>query len=242
MKSEYIDPDKLKFILELMMPDNANAVRVSLITGLRIGDVLALKQEDVDQSGAVHTVCAKTGKAFDGAIPSGFALELKRRAGTNSVWLFPSPSPRRVGKPRTRQAVWRDIKRAAKICAIPRNVTPHSARKVYAVGEFKKKGLEAAQASLQHDRLGTTLIYAFSDQIAAAAERDPKRADRKNAAADTATAIRAERDLKKATGAAATPIRAERDVARILDSFYEAFGGREAFAEALMEFAEMVEQ
>ena len=192
-----------------MVAENANAVRVSLITGLRIGDVLALKQENVDQSGAVHTVCAKTGKAFDGAIPSGFAQELKRRAGS-SVWLFPSPSPRRSGKPRTRQAVWRDIKRAAKICAVPRNVTPHTARKVYAVDEFKKKGLEAAQASLQHDRLGTTLIYAFSDQIAAAAPRDQKQTKPKAAAVDAAV-----------------------NVEKVLDRFYEAFGGREAFAESV---------
>ena len=224
VKSEYIDPDKLKFILELMMPDNANAVRVSLITGLRIGDVLALRQENVDQSGAVHTVCAKTGKAFDGAIPSGFALELKRRAGTNSVWLFPSPSPRRIGKPRTRQAVWRDIKRAAKICAVPRNVTPHSARKVYAVDKFKKNGLEAAQTSLQHDRLATTLIYAFSDQIAAAAARDQTPAPAKKA--NTFAAAPTE-----------TQIRSADEVEQILGRFYDAFGGREAFAHALAEFA-----
>lgn len=223
VKSEYIDPDKLKFILDLMMPDNANAVRVSLITGLRIGDVLALKQENVDQSGAVRTICDKTSKPFEGEIPSGFARELKRRAGKDSVWLFPSPSPRRIGKPRTRQAVWRDIKRAAKICAVPRNVTPHSARKVYAVDKFKKNGLEAAQTSLQHDRLSTTLIYAFSDQIAAAAARDQTKPAKKTVAAA---------EVPKAE----TPIRSADEVEQILDRFYDAFGGREAFAHALAEF------
>lgn len=228
MKSEYIDPDKLKFILDLMMPDNANAVRVSLITGLRIGDVLALRQENIDQSGAVHTVCDKTGKPFEGEIPSGFACELKRRAGKDSVWLFPSPSPRRIGKPRTRQAVWRDIKRAAKICAVPRNVTPHSARKVYAVDKFKKNGLEAAQTSLQHDRLATTLIYAFSDQIAAAAARD-QRGQRIPKKAETTPAAEVVE--------ARSPIRSADEVEQILDRFYTAFGGREAFAYALAEFA-----
>lgn len=229
MQSEYIDPEKLKFILDLMVIDNANAVRVSLITGLRIGDVLALKQEDVDNDGNIRTTCKKTGKAFLGAIPSGFAKELKRRAGKDSVWLFPSPSPLRIGKNRTRQAVWLNIKKAAKICAVPRNVTPHTARKVYAVERFKKKGLEEVQSSLQHDRLTTTLVYAFSDQIAAAKPRDQTKPAKKTAAA--AEAPKAE-----------TPIRAEHDVERILDNLYEAFGGREAFAESLMEFVKMVEQ
>lgn len=206
-----------------MVPDNANAVRVSLITGLRIGDVLALKQADVDQSGVVRTVCDKTSKPFEGEIPSGFAREIKRRAG-NSVWIFPSPSPRRMGKPRTRQAVWRDIKRAAKICAVSRNVTPHTARKVYAVDKFKKNGLEAAQTSLQHDRLATTLIYAFSDQIAAAAAHDQTPAPSKKA--NTSAAAQTE-----------TQIRSADEVEQILNRFYDAFGGREAFAHALAEFA-----
>lgn len=220
MESEYINPDKLKFILDMMVLDDANAVRVSLHTGLRIGDVLALKKNDVDKDGNVRTVCAKTGKPFAGAIPPKLAKDIRFRAG-NSDWLFPSPSPRRKDKPRTRQAVWHNIKKAAKLCAVPRNVSPHTARKVYAVEKFKKDGITEAQNALQHDRLQTTLIYAFSDQIAAAKPRD---------LAKKATAAA---DVPKAE----TPIRSADEVEQILDRFYTAFGGREAFAHALAEFA-----
>lgn len=208
VKSEYINPEQFKFILDLMQKDNANAVRVCLITGLRIGDVLALKRENLSSDGTIYTICDKTDKPFVGEIPIKLAREILWRAG-ESEFLFPSPSPRSRGKPRTRQAVWRDIKRAAKICAVPRNVTPHSARKIYAVDKFHKEGLQAAQISLQHDRLETTLLYAYSDQIAAES-KTPKKSD-------------------------ASGCRSDLNVDQILDRFFEAFGGREAFAEALSE-------
>lgn len=165
MKSDYINADGFKIMLDLMERDNANAVRVSLSTGLRIGDVLALRRENVAPGGELHTICDKTGKPFSGKISKALASEILQRAGERSEWVFPSPSPRRVGKPRTRQAVWRDLKKAAKLCATPRNISPHTARKIYAVDQFRKNGLEATKEALQHDRTNTTLIYAFSDVL-----------------------------------------------------------------------------
>lgn len=220
VKSEYINPEKFKFILDLMRPDNANAVRVCLITGLRIGDALALKRDQITEGGVISTVCDKTDKPFLGEIPSGLARELLRRAG-GSEWLFPSPAPQSKGKHRTRQAVWYDIKRAAKICAVPRNVSPHTARKIYAVDKFRKDGLEAVQSSLQHDRLATTLIYAFSDQLVD--ESKKKQAEKPVSECETA--------------AGNTEREPSRNTEQILSRFFEAFGGREAFAEALREFA-----
>lgn len=187
-----------------MQIDNANVVRVCLITGLRVGDVLTLTRDKLHPDGAINTVCEKTGKPFSGSIPPKFALDLLHRAG-KSDWVFPSPVRRCSGKHRTRQAVWRDLKHAAKICAVGRNVTPHSARKIFAVEKFRKNGIEVAQSALQHDRLSTTLLYAFSDQIANERERDQP--DRVKAAS-----------IK---------------VEQVLDQFYEAFGGREYFAQCL---------
>lgn len=161
VKSDFIDPDKFKFILDLMRPDNANAVRVCLYTGLRINDVLTLKKTDLSQDGTVRTVCSKTKKPFEGKIPVKLAADILHRSAKSSAWLFPSPKSSRLH--RTRQTVWANVKRAARICAVPRNVTPHSARKIYAVEKFRKFGLEEAQEALQHDRESTTLIYAFSD-------------------------------------------------------------------------------
>ena len=199
-------------MLDLMQTDNANAVRVCLITGLRIGDVLALKRDQIDEDGTIRTICAKTSKAFEGKIPVKLARDLMAR-GCGSEWLFPSPAPQCHGQHRTRQAVWHDLKRAAKRCASPRNVTPHTARKIYAVDTFKKNGLEEAQRVLQHDNLTTTLLYAFSDQLT----------QNKIAAAAPARTTEA-------------PARTTEAAEEILSRFFESFGGREAFAEALERF------
>lgn len=45
------------------------------------------------------------------------------------------------------------------------NAAPHSARKTYAVEMFKDKGLEQTKKELQHDRISTTMLYAFSDML-----------------------------------------------------------------------------
>lgn len=206
-----------------MQTDNANAVRVCLVTGLRIGDVLALRRANLGADGKIRTTCAKTGKTYEGEIAAGLAREILRRAGS-SDFVFPSPKQGCEGKHRTRQAVWRDIKQAAKRCATPRNVTPHSARKIYAVDKFRKEGLPAAQEALQHDRLEVTLLYAFSD-ILAKDHADVKNDNERDQTART----RDDDDIKndiKTDGA--------RDL--IIARFFDAFGGRDRFADCLASF------
>ena len=195
-------------MLDLMERDNANAVRVSLSTGLRIGDVLSLKRSNISQDGVFHTVCDKTGKPFNGKISQTLASELLFRS-SGSEWVFPSPSPRRAGLPRTRQAVWRDLKKAAKTCATTRNISPHTARKIFAVEQFRKNGLNATKEALQHDRTETTLIYAFSDLLNDSGKK-------------TATA-------KKDNGRQFSDD-------EILTAFYEAFGGKAEVCRCLEKF------
>jgi hypothetical protein len=102
----------------------------------------------------------KTGKPDKKVISADLAKRLLQVA--NNGRLFDG----RFGdKPRTRQAVWRDVKKAVKRLGIAGNVAPHSARKTYAVEDFKDNGLAQVQKDLQHDRLSTTLIYAFADLL-----------------------------------------------------------------------------
>ena len=68
-------------------------------------------------------------------------------------------------KPRTRSAVWKDIKKAAKVLKLGGNIGCHSARKTYAVELFHNEGLPEVQKELQHDRADTTMLYAFSDML-----------------------------------------------------------------------------
>lgn len=70
--------------------------------------------------------------------------------------------------------MWKDCKRVARFFqssgAVPKraSVSPHSARKVYAVGEYRRTGnLDAVRRKLNHDpaHVATTLVYALSDQL-----------------------------------------------------------------------------
>lgn len=91
------------------------------------------------------------------------ALELQAQAGP--VWVFSSPKDPQ--KHRTRQAVWWDVKRAAKAFRLPQNVAPHSLRKLYAVDLLNRCGgnLGRVQRALNHSDAATTHIYAMAYEI-----------------------------------------------------------------------------
>ena len=55
--------------------------------------------------------------------------------------------------------------RAAKGARIPANAGTLSARKVYAVKLYRKRGLDAAQAALNHDDPAVTMVYALADAL-----------------------------------------------------------------------------
>lgn len=81
------------------------------------------------------------------------------------MWVF--EGARDSSKHRTRQAVWADVKRAAKALRIDYVAGTHSARKAYAVELYHRQGggstgLAAVQRDLQHEYSSTTLLYIFS--------------------------------------------------------------------------------
>ena len=65
----------------------------------------------------------------------------------------------------TRQAVYQAVKRACAMLDIDGQISPHSARKTFAVTERKAHGLSAVKKALQHDSVETTKIYADSDLV-----------------------------------------------------------------------------
>lgn len=102
----------------------------------------------------------KTGKKRQVGLPEPLLSDLKKEAGR--VWVFPGRDPR---KHHTRQAVWKDMKRAAKAFRLPLNVGPHSARKVYAVELMRKYGdLDRVRRALNHNSETITLLYAMADR------------------------------------------------------------------------------
>ena len=159
MKAQYIDKGKFKHLYAVMQYENVLALRVALETGMRIGDVLALRVENL-RARTISYVAQKTGKRDKKVIDTHTADELRRNASNG--WLFPGRDPK---KHRTRQAVYSDLRKACAVLGVSEHVTPHSTRKIMAVDYFREHGLTETQKALQHDRADTTMIYAFADLV-----------------------------------------------------------------------------
>ena len=91
--------------------------------------------------------------------------------------------PRAADTALYRQAVWKDVKRAAAALRLTANAAPHSARKVYAVELLRKYGdIDRVRRALNHGGLEVTLIYAMADkQLTAAGRRRRGKPGRKRA-------------------------------------------------------------
>ena len=160
MRTEYLLRQEVDRVLAALMPSNRLVMQVILHTGLRIGDVLRLRPDDLQPHRWITE--QKTGKRRFVGFPAGLLADLRDEANKN--WVFPSPSD--PAKHRTRQTVWADVKRAAKLFRLPQNVGTHSARKVYAVELMRKYGdIAAVQRNLKHGYATTTMIYALADQL-----------------------------------------------------------------------------
>ena len=158
MRTEYLLHEQVELVLHLLMPQNRLVMRVALATGLRIGDILAMRPEKLKPRMTIRE--QKTGKSRRVTIPPALLADLQANSGDH--WVFPGRDPTQH---RTRQAVWKDIKRAARACRFPQNVAPHSFRKVYAVELLRKYGdLKRVAKALNHDRPEVTAVYAFADK------------------------------------------------------------------------------
>lgn len=159
MKTEYLLQKEVERVLDLLTYENRLVCRVMLHTGLRISDVLQLRPEQLKPNFWITE--QKTGKRKQIGLPEPLLSDLLDSCGT--VWVFPGRDPR---EHRTRQSVWKDIKRAAAALRLTQNAAPHSCRKVYAVELLEKYGnMERVRRALNHDRYTTTMIYAMADKL-----------------------------------------------------------------------------
>lgn len=167
-RAQWVSEEIMDMILKSMMPANRLAVEVSLHTGLRIGDVLALRTDTVQRTARPYVRDSKTGKLHRISLP--FELRAALLAGAGKVYVFPG----RLDplKHRSRAAVYKDMRQAVEVVKRAgwvekgAQISPHSARKVAAVRAFQKGGFPAAQALLQHDQDHpmVTMVYALSDR------------------------------------------------------------------------------
>lgn len=158
MKTEYLLQREVDNVLALLTPANAIVMRVALHTGLRISDCLSIKTAKLAPRFWVTE--SKTGKRRQVGLPEPLLSDIRKQAG--EVWAFPGRNPKQH---RTRQAVWKDVKRAAVAMRLEQNAAPHSARKCYAVHLRDKYGdIERVMRALNHSSEAVTLIYAMADK------------------------------------------------------------------------------
>ena len=169
MRSDYLKMSSFEHILAALMPENRLAILVSLTTGLRIDDVLHIKSADLLKD-RFTVKEMKTGKTRRVRLDKKLRDEILRYSG--KIYAFENRLDYK--RPRTRQAVYKDIKRACECFRVKNlNVTPHSARKIYSVEEYKRTcSVEHVQRLLNHSSEAVTLLYALADQVT---EQDKKR-------------------------------------------------------------------
>ncbi len=165
MTTEYLLRREMDHVLAALTPSNRLVCRVCLQTGLRVGDVVSLKTRDL--KGQFWIVESKTKKRRRVNLPRDLLNQITAQAG--EVWAFPGRKP---GQHRTRQAVWADVKRAAKAFRIRQNVAPHSFRKVYAVELLRRCGdVKRVQRALNHSDCATTMVYVMAAELLDAKRR-----------------------------------------------------------------------
>lgn len=160
MRTFYLNPTIYNKLYACMQYKNALALRTSLETGLRIDDVLGLRRQQL-QKCTLYGIAKKTKKSFRKVVSRDLANRLKEIQG--EYYIFEGRLDPK--KHRTRQAIWKDVKKAADILEIEGNIAPHSARKTYAVEKFKDGGLGTVKRELQHKDISTTMLYAFADYL-----------------------------------------------------------------------------
>jgi integrase len=158
--TEYIVQEAMEQVLGILTPSNRLVMRVILHTGLRVSDVLSLQTMQVKRQ--FYVTESKTGKRRRVNLPDALVRDLLEQAGSRYVFEHRTDPARH----RTRQAVWADVKRAARAYRLPANVGTHTARKVYAVELMRRYGdLDKVRRALNHDNGMVTLLYAMADTL-----------------------------------------------------------------------------
>lgn len=161
MRSQWAPSPTLEHILAALTYENRLVCRVCMQTGLRVGDVLVLRPQQVEKQRFTIKE-QKTGKARRVYLPADLVNELLKIAGR--FWIFEGRNDPK--KHRTRQAVFKDLRRAAVLFRCRAHISPHSLRKSFAVAYFHKCGsLSKVKTLLNHSDEAVTMLYAMADCV-----------------------------------------------------------------------------
>lgn len=169
MTTEYLLDREVERVLSALMPQNRLIMRMVLRNGMRLSDALEFKTDNLKLAG--WYVEKKTGKRRRFGLDAALLADIRAQAGPE--WAFPG---RNGQGHKSRQAVWADVKRAARAFRLRQNVAPHSFRKSYAVKLLAKYGdIDRVRRNLNHTSTSVTAIYAISDVLLERRLREKKR-------------------------------------------------------------------
>jgi integrase/recombinase XerD len=144
---------------------NTAMLEIMYGTGLRVSELIRIKLQDINLAANFVRVMGKGSK--ERIIPMGSKartateqwIEHGRPAmlkNISSPYLFIA----RKGRPMTRQAFWKIIKKYALEAGISKNITPHTLRHSFATHLLEGGAdLRAVQTMLGHSDISTTQIY-----------------------------------------------------------------------------------
>lgn len=144
---------------------NIAMMEVMYGAGLRVSELIFLKLQDINLDAGILRVMGKGSK--ERIVPIGTqAKELTSQwLGTaRPILLKNIPSEylfiARAGKPMTRQAFWKIIKKQALLAGLPQKITPHTLRHSFATHLLEGGAdLRSVQTMLGHSDISTTQIY-----------------------------------------------------------------------------------
>ncbi len=144
---------------------NIAMMEVMYGAGLRVSELIFLKLQDINLDAGILRVMGKGSK--ERIVPIGTQAKklTSQWLGTaRPILLKNIPSEylfiARAGKPMTRQAFWKIIKKQALLAGLPQKITPHTLRHSFATHLLEGGAdLRSVQTMLGHSDISTTQIY-----------------------------------------------------------------------------------
>ena len=171
LKSDYVSNEEAEKLISSLPYEYRGIVYAAVETGFRIGDLCSAKAWNFDKNESTLTIVEqKTGKSRTVGVTPKLLRVLEGLDGRGietlcyRTYLFDHDGH----KPISRSTIWRWVTRTWERLHKDeeRNITPHSFRKLYAVNRRKCGAkLGDISADLNHERIETTMLYAFADML-----------------------------------------------------------------------------
>ncbi len=158
MRTQWVNKAVYNFLLAGLTPANALVLNICERHGCRVGDVLNMRTSDLRTRRWSYRE-EKTGKRRIVTLSQSERAACLQIAG--KIYVFEHRLDRT--RHRTRQAVWKNIHKAAEYVGL-KGVGTHTARKIYAVS-LRDRGYSVStiQQRLNHSDEFVTAIYAYAD-------------------------------------------------------------------------------